>query len=171
MIEHEVVDLIHVKKVEVPGARRSNSHFVVEQPVAADGLHAHFFLRAHEVLAPLLAQSHDSAVRTGGLFPVVRQRTQLPAKINPDFRASRCLSLPIKGVKAVGHRSSHRHSCSCEKIPAINHSLLLAAGPVFQLRHLFSSARSVYRFPRPPGAAHSPTVPSWIALSQPHHRP
>ena len=126
MIQHEIVDLIHVEKIEVAGARRGNSHLVVEQPMAAHRLHPRVMLRTHQVLAPLLAQTHNSAIRAGGLLPVVRQGPYLPTKINPYVGATRCLSCPILGVDAVGHCSSHRHSCSRKELPAIDHSSLLA---------------------------------------------
>jgi hypothetical protein len=62
VVEHEIVDLIDVEEVEVPGAGSSDSHFIVEQAMAADRRDAGLFVNPNQVLPPLLAQSHHRAI-------------------------------------------------------------------------------------------------------------
>ena len=62
VIEHVIVDLIHIEKIECPCPVRSNSHLVVKQAVAPNRFHSHVATCAHQVFAPLLPKSNNSAV-------------------------------------------------------------------------------------------------------------
>ena len=46
VVQHEIVDLVHVKKIEFSGTCRSDPHLVVEETVAPDGLHSRVALHS-----------------------------------------------------------------------------------------------------------------------------
>ena len=62
MIQHEVVDLVDIEKVEIARPGRGNAHLIIEKPMAAHGLHSRIPLRAHQVLPPLVTQAHYGTV-------------------------------------------------------------------------------------------------------------
>src|ERR1700722_18291238 len=73
VFKHEIVNLIDVEEIQISTTPRSNTHFVIEQAMAAYRLEACGSLHAYQVLSPLIPETDYDSVGACGFLPEVSE--------------------------------------------------------------------------------------------------
>ncbi len=62
VVEHEIVDLVNIKEIEVSCSASGDPHFIIKKTVAAYGPDSSLPLYSQQVLTPLISKTNDGPV-------------------------------------------------------------------------------------------------------------